>query len=105
MFHGQDISKLMVKYIVAHINGGNMNMCFLFGKINSEISFDFLINHKKHISIASCFILSEEGNEIKLFAFDKIADSLYSNFEDGYFIKLEGVITNDGVEVIRIYEY
>lgn len=52
-------------------------MCFLFGKINSEISFDFLINHKKHISIASCFILSEEGNEI----------------------------TNDGVDMIRIYEY
>jgi hypothetical protein len=82
-----------------------MNICFLFGKINSDIDFDFLMNNKKHISIASCFILSEAGFEIKIVAFDKIADDLYSNFENGIFIKLEGVITNECVEVTRIYEY
>lgn len=82
-----------------------MNICFLFGKINSEIKFDFLLNQDLHISIASCFILSEDGNEIKLIAFDKMADILYSDYELGTHIILEGSIINNCIEVMRIYEY
>lgn len=82
-----------------------MNICFLFGKINSKINFDFLLNQEQHISIASCFILSEDGNEIKLIAFDELADMLYSSYDLGTYIILEGSIINNCIEVMRIYEY
>lgn len=82
-----------------------MNICFLFGTINSNINFEFVLNQNEHISVASCFILSQNEIEILLYAFDEIADKLYSNYERGLFIRLEGNVTNNYVEVNRIYEY
>lgn len=82
-----------------------MNICFLFGEINSDIKFEFLLNQKKHISIASCFVLSQDEIEIKICAYDELADILYSKYEKGCLLLIEGNITNDYVEVNRIYEY
>lgn len=78
-------------------------MCFVCGKINSKINFDFIPDSKKHISIASCFIYLD-GSEIRIFCFDNIADILYSNYEIGSYIVVEGSLINDGIEVIKIHE-
>jgi len=78
-------------------------MCFLSGKINSKVNFDFISNSKKHISIASCFISLNES-DIRIYAFDNLADILYANYEIGSYIVVEGSIINSCVEVVKIYE-
>ena len=82
-----------------------MNICFLFGKINSDINFEFLLENKKYISIASCFVLSKYGTEVLLYAFDELADKLYSSYEKGFYIKIEGRVKKNYIEVTKIYEY
>lgn len=91
-----------------------INICFLAGKIVSEIKFDFLYNSKKHISIAEFWILPDsdvmriytKSNiaqcNIKVRAYDNIADIIYRNFEKNSFISLSGIYTPNYVEAKHV---
>ncbi len=87
----------------------NINICVLSGKIVSEVKFDFVYNHRKHVSIVSFWV---ETNSIgstkayqpcinKVYAYDDMADELYRNFEKGDFITLSGSVESNQIEIIE----
>lgn len=68
-----------------------MNLCFLIGKICSEIKFEFILN-SKDISIAIFDIELSNGSIIKVKAYNEIADYCYANLEKEMIISLQGSI-------------
>lgn len=75
-----------------------MNLCFLIGKICSEIKFEFILN-SKDISIAIFDIELLNGSIIKVKAYKETADYCYVNLEKEMIIGLQGSI-NSKMEVI-----
>ena len=69
-----------------------MNLCFIIGKIVSEIKFDFIINGKsigKNISAVRFCI--EVGNEkIYVIGYNKIADKCYKELKKGDLVSIFG---------------
>ena len=70
-----------------------MNICFLIGKIVSDIEYKFVLN-SKYISIAVFNVKVDEGCVIKVKAYDKMADWCYQKLVKGDFIAIEGKIDN-----------
>lgn len=77
-----------------------MNFCILIGEIISEVEFDFCLNQKEHISIASCIVLDGK-TKIFLNAFDELADELYSSYNKFDLIKVEGKVREGYVEIVK----
>ena len=75
-----------------------MNICFLIGKIVSEIEFDFLCDDKKHDSIVGFDIETSDGfggytkTINRIYAYDEIADEIYSKYQKGSYIEITGYI-------------
>ena len=83
-----------------------MNICILYGKILSEIKFDFLYNSKKHVSVVEFKILvnnqvfSKNKKEIiNIKAYDECADVVYQNFNKEDFIGIYGYFNGKDVYI------
>lgn len=77
-----------------------MNICILLGKIISEIEFKFIINSKnKSIAYFDLELLNK--SIIKVRAYNEIADYIYSYFEQGKLIAIEGQIRSDSFIEIK----
>ena len=74
-----------------------MNVCFLIGKIISEIEFKFTLNKKK-FSIAK-FILKVKNEKIIIKSYNQIADKCYSKLSKNDIVAIEGEVNNK-IEVI-----
>lgn len=68
-----------------------MNLCFLYGKIVSNIDFKFMIN-SKNISKAVFYLKLKNDSIIKIKAYNEIADFCFSKLKKGNSIILEGTI-------------
>ena len=68
-----------------------MNICFLIGKICSQIDFKFILR-SKNITIAIFNIELLNGTIIKVKGYNEIADYCYSNLNKGNVIFIEGYI-------------
>ena len=68
-----------------------MNLCFLYGKIVSNIDFKFMIN-SKNISKAVFYLKLKNDSIIKIKAYNEIADFCFSKLEKGNSIIIEGTI-------------
>ena len=81
-----------------------MNICFLTGKICSEIDFKFILK-SKDISLVIFDIELLNGSRIKIKGYNEIADYCYSNLNKGNIVCVEGRI-NSKIEVIidKIYK-
>lgn len=66
-----------------------MNICFLIGKIISDIKFDFMI-YSKYTSIIQFDIKDNRKNIIKIVGYDKIADYCYKNLKKNDIVVIEG---------------
>ena len=66
-----------------------MNICFLIGKIISDIKFDFMI-YSKYTSIIQFDIKDNRKNIIKIVGYDKIADYCYKNLKKNNIVVIEG---------------
>lgn len=66
-----------------------MNICFLTGKIVSDIKFDFMI-YSRHTSIVQFYIKDKRKNIIKIVGHDKIADYCYKNLKKNNIVFIEG---------------
>lgn len=87
-----------------------MNDCYIWGKIVSDIDFKFFYNSKKHVSVVEFSvrpfmnqIYEYETEELLLVGYDKIADSIYQNFELGSSICVRCKIIDNKVEVVYVY--
>ena len=81
-----------------------MNICFLTGKIVSDIKFDFMI-YSRHTSIVQFYIKDKRKNIIKIVGYDKIADYCYKNLKKHNIVFIEGIMEKVKDEmVIKINE-
>lgn len=89
-----------------------MNICFLSGKIVSEIKFEFIYNSRKNISVAKFKIETKNADNYKnnitninyIYSYNEIADKIYANYEKGFRISISGYIENNKVIIKNIYE-
>ena len=74
-----------------------MNICFLIGRIISNIEYEFILN-SKNISIVK-FKIEVENNKIIIKAYNEMADWCYQNLKQGNIIGIEGSL-NSKLEVV-----
>ena len=77
-----------------------MNLCFLIGKIISEINFKFVLN-SKNISIVYFKIELNNKSIVELKAYNELADYCYSKLKKNYIIAIQGYLSNDMEIVIE----
>ena len=70
-----------------------MNICFVFGKIISEINFEFIINNK-NISIAYFYLELKSNTIIKIIGYDGCADFCFRKLKINDLIFIEGFLNN-----------
>ena len=78
-----------------------MNICFLYGKIISDVKFDFILNDKNNISV--CYFQLKLLNEsiINVKAYNEKADYCYGKVNSGDSIFLEGYLNNKKEVIIN----
>ena len=82
-----------------------MNICFIRGKIVSDIRFDFIINDKNNISICYFDLLLSNGSIIKVVAYNEIADFCYRNLNKNDCVNIEGYLCNKNKSIKVILTY
>ena len=75
-----------------------MNLCFLMGKINSEINFNFILN-SKNISVSSFKLKVGKDTKVLVKAYDEMADWCYQNLARKDIVLIQGKLTS-GVEIV-----
>lgn len=75
-----------------------MNLCFLIGKVVSEIKFDFILN-SKDISIARFSIELENKSVVVVKGYNEIADYCYKDLTKGSIIGIQGSL-NSNKEIV-----
>lgn len=75
-----------------------MNLCFLMGKIISNIDFQFMLGSKK-ISIVQFLLVINEKCIVTVKAYDELADWCYQNLVKNDCIALQGEL-NSKMEII-----
>ena len=75
-----------------------MNLCFLFGKIISEINFKFVLN-SKNISIVYFKIELNNKSIVEVKAHNELADYCYSKLKKNDIIAIQGYLSTD-MEII-----
>lgn len=68
-----------------------MNFCIVYGKIISEIQFDFIYK-SKHISISRFYVRLSNNSIIQIKAYDDLADFAYSKLKKEDIIVIKGKI-------------
>ena len=81
-----------------------MNICFLIGKIVSEIDFRFILNikNKENISISKFDLEIEENTILKVSAYDNIADYCYRDFDENDVVLIQGVLDTNEIGINSI---
>lgn len=86
-----------------HYIAKDINICFLIGKIVTNIDFNFFYNSKEHISNVSFFIENSKSKGlIKIEAYDNLADIIYRKFDKEDVIKIMGKLRMNFVEIVEI---
>ena len=75
-----------------------MNLCFLTGKIISEINFKFVLN-SKNISIVYLKIELNNKSIVEVKAYNELADYCYSKLKKNDIIAIQGYLSNE-IEII-----
>lgn len=82
-----------------------MNICFLMGKIISEINFKFMIQGKnKYIAIFQIEV--ENKTIITVKGYDEIADYCYNQLQKDNYIIIMGILDYKGeIEITEIEQF
>ena len=70
-----------------------MNLCFVMGKIVSDIEFKFIINGKS-ISVVLFDIQLSNDSIIKIKGYNEIADWCYQKLVKGDIVAIQGYLNN-----------
>ena len=71
-----------------------MNLCFLYGKIISDIDFKFIMNNKNKTSISVYKIQLNNKSIVTVKGYNEIADYCYRNLKIGDNIYIQGRLNN-----------
>ena len=79
-----------------------MNICFISGKIISDISFKFIVNGQ---NISICYFNIELSNKsiVKCLAYNEMADSCYFKVRNGDFVYIQGFLNSNYDVIIEYY--
>lgn len=75
-----------------------MNICFIIGKIVSDIEFKFVLE-SKYISIVIFKLELSNRSIVTVKTYDEIADSCYQKLQKGDIIGIKGYL-NSNMEII-----
>lgn len=75
-----------------------MNICFIIGKIISDVEFKFVLE-SKHISIIIFKLELSNRSIVTVKTYDEIADSCYQKLQKGDIIGIKGYL-NSNMEII-----
>ncbi len=78
-----------------------MNLCFLIGKIISQMQYKFIIN-SKDTAIAIFKLQLQNKSIVTIKAYNEMADFYYSHFELNDVICVKGRINTKGKIIVRI---
>ena len=78
-----------------------MNICFILGKVISEVEFKFIYN-SKDVSISIFKIMLKNKSTIECMAYNDVADYIYRNVEVDDMLLIEGKIHNDSIEILKM---
>ena len=81
-----------------------MNICFIIGKVISNIEYKFILN-SKNTAIATFKIELENKSIIIAKAYNQIADYCYRNLAKGNTFLIKGYICNKGIIAEEIYKF
>ena len=81
-----------------------MNICFLMGKIVSDINFKFIIHDRENNSIVKFEVELNNKSKIIVIGYNELADFCYSRLKKNDNIALQGYL-NSQIKVILIYLY
>ena len=76
-----------------------MNICFLVGKIISDINYKFILNDKKNTAIAIFKLKVNENCILTVKGYNNLADLCYRNLSINNYIILQGEL-NSKMELI-----
>ena len=85
-----------------------MNICFLIGKIISDVEFDFIIDNNKgfkndKISVVRFKLKLLDENVLNIIGYNNIADFCYQKLKIGENVLIQGFINNSGkIEIKNI---
>lgn len=71
-----------------------MNICFLIGKVISDIEYRFIVDNKKYYAIAIFQIELNNKSAIAVKGLNKIADYCYKNLRKKNTIIIEGTLNS-----------
>ena len=71
-----------------------MNICFLYGKIISDIDFKFIMNNKNKTSISVYKIQLNNKSIVIVKGYNEIANYCYRNLKIGDNIYIQGRLNN-----------
>ena len=86
-----------------------INLCFLSGKVINKIDLKFVYNtrkrslDKKHTSIAKIELKLQNGQIVKLHAYNEMADYVFRNIQKCEHITVQGKVKNGYVEIKQIF--
>ena len=81
-----------------------MNLCFVIGKIISDIDYKFVINDKKIKSVVTFEFKLNNDTKISVIGYNEIADICYSKIRKNDNIYIYGLINSNGqIEIREIY--
>ena len=75
-----------------------MNLCFIIGKVVSDIQFEFIINNK-NISVAIFELELSNKTVTKVKGYNEIADICFQNLIKGEIVTVYGSLNNE-MEII-----
>lgn len=81
-----------------------MNLCFLIGKIISEIEFKFILNSKNN-SIVIFKIELNNKNTVTIKAYNEIADRCYQELVKTDRIIIQGKLNSNMEIIIQDFDY
>ena len=81
-----------------------MNICFIIGKVISNIEYKFVLN-SKNTAIATFKIELENKSIIIAKAYNQIADYCYRNLAKENTFLIKGYIYNKGIIAEEIYKF
>ncbi len=76
-----------------------MNICFLMGKIVSDINFKFIIHDRENNSIVKFEVELNNKSKIIVIGYNELADFCYSRLKKNDNIALQGYLSS-GINVI-----
>lgn len=82
-----------------------MNLCFLIGKIISDIEFKFIINCKQYIAISIFTLKVSENCILKVKTYNELADMCYQKLVKGDIVAIQGKLENEEGVIIENIDY